>query len=244
MADYRKPLCIAFIVLAILILLLGGYFGLWQFTELVPYILATLIGGIPTAILFIFNSSNKTKKITQDASNNKRSRSIFDFLSRRKKFQIDQKPEFEAEIIDKRPAYVRGRDNVFFRSRLTNGYFEYKISAKIPAGVHTYTAYRFRPGTPHVEPSYRYVVLNHPKTMTAWSNGIRGKLNGDVDTGWLSMSWKIPGDVRLGTYVIELMVVDNYDRYTPSYQTIARTFNIIDPDSSHHNRFEGVSVGD
>jgi hypothetical protein len=208
--------------------------GLSTIALYLPYVL----GAIGVVLLALEMSKRKRKKDQRQNVNQALNLDV----------KLVETLEFEAEIIDKRPAYVRGRDSVLFRSRftgrLTNGYFEYKISAKIPAGVHTYTAYRFRPGTPHVESSYRYVVLNHPKTMTAWSDGIRGKLIGDVDTGWLSMSWKIPDDVRLGAYVIEMSVVDNYHSYTPSYQTIARTFNIIDPDSSHHNRFEGVSIGD
>jgi hypothetical protein len=58
LTGYRKIVCIIFVALAIVILFLGVRFGLWQFSDITPYILAGLIGGIPPALFYIFKPSN------------------------------------------------------------------------------------------------------------------------------------------------------------------------------------------
>ncbi|MGC1135175.1 MAG: hypothetical protein WA941_20270 [Nitrososphaeraceae archaeon] len=141
--------------------------------------------------------------------------------------------------MNKKHVYVRGVDSVSFRSRfkgnLTGGYFMNKISAQIPTGVHDISAYLFHPQTPNIESSRRYVVLYHPETAEIWNEiigkKIIGKLNGDVDTGWLYLDWKIPEKVRVGTYVIKMMVMNKFTDYSESYMPVEDTFSIIDSTS-------------
>jgi hypothetical protein len=168
-------------------------------------------------------------------------------VSRKTKIQFTTKPSvFNAEIVNKKQAYLRGVDSVSFRSRfignLTNGYFMTKISAQSPTGVHDVSAYLFYYHTPDIGSNRRYIVLYHPKTANIWHETIGkkvvGKLNGEVDTEWLYLDWKIPDDVRLGRYVIEMTVVNNPDGYMP----IKDTFNVIDPDDSHYRRFNRINI--
>jgi hypothetical protein len=85
----------------------------------------------------------------------------------------------------------------------------YKIYAAVPPGVDT-SRYLFRPESPNVDSSWRHVIYPHPDTADVWSDRVVGKLNGDVDTGWLSSEWKIPNNVRLGVYIVEMSVVNNF----------------------------------
>ena len=57
--------CIRFVIVAITVLILGVNRGLWQFSDIAPYILAGLIGGIPTALFYIFKPSNNASRITE-----------------------------------------------------------------------------------------------------------------------------------------------------------------------------------
>jgi hypothetical protein len=58
--GYQKILCIIFVVFAIVVLVLGVHFRLWQFSDITPYILAPIFAGISAAIFFIFKPSNNT----------------------------------------------------------------------------------------------------------------------------------------------------------------------------------------
>jgi hypothetical protein len=60
--------CIRFVIVAITVLILGVNRGLWQFSDIAPYILGGLIGGIPTALFYIFKPSNNASRITEASS--------------------------------------------------------------------------------------------------------------------------------------------------------------------------------
>ena len=60
--------CIGFVIVAITVLILGVNRGLWQFSDIAPYILAGLIGGIPTVLFYIFKPSNNASRITEASS--------------------------------------------------------------------------------------------------------------------------------------------------------------------------------
>jgi hypothetical protein len=173
-------------------------------------------------------------------------RTIRKRVKRKPKWQSsNSSTSFEAHIHNRKQAYVRGMDSLYFRSRfrgsLTNGFLFYKIYAAVPPGVDT-SGYLFRPETPNVDGSWRHVIFPHPDTADVWSDRVVGKLNGDVDTGWLSSEWKIPKNVHLGIYIIEMSVANNFVDYKQSYKTVKDTIHIIDPDNSNHPRFDRVNV--
>lgn len=237
MKDFRKTSCITFIVLGSVVLGLGVYFGWWKLSELTSIILTVLVGGISASFIFLFKDSNRSAQ-SKVVSSNTSPKSAFGFMRLKNKHQIDEEPVFEAEILNKKLAYVRGKDSVSFRSRfrgnLADGYLVNKVSAQIPDSVHDVSAYLFHPKTPHIEPSRRYVVLYHMETVDLWKEivgtKVIGKLNGNVDTDWLSSDWNIPDNVRLGNYVLQMSVINN--EYTESKKVIEDTFEVIDSDSS------------
>jgi hypothetical protein len=105
-------------------------------------------------------------------------------ISQKLKWQFSNKPPvFDAEIVNRKQAYIRGTDSVSFRSRfrgnLTNGFLFYKIYAAVPPGMDT-SGYLFRPETPNVDGSWRHVIYPHPDTADVWSDRVVGKLNRDA----------------------------------------------------------------
>jgi hypothetical protein len=152
---------------------------------------------------------------------------------------------FDAEIADKKLRYIRGKDSVHFRSkfdgRLTYGFFANQIFA--PKRVMGNTVYvdSFDDHTPDVSENRRYVTSRCKETLEHWSDN--GKLDGRIKTDWKEWSWDIPEFAPLREYKVKMMVWNTLeDGKKEPFITIEDTFEVIDPDSSHYDRWRSVSV--
>ena len=76
---------------------------------------------------------------------------------------------------------------------------------------------------------------------TNWSE--KGKLDGKIRTDWKVWSWEIPEFAPLGVYKVRMMVWNTFeDGKKEPFKTIEDTFEVIDPDSSHYQRFTNVGI--
>ncbi|MDN5868943.1 MAG: hypothetical protein L0H55_16280 [Candidatus Nitrosocosmicus sp.] len=153
------------------------------------FIIGFIIGKADVIWKYFFTSSpNKTEKI----------------ISLRK-----QKPEFTAEIIDKKEKYRRGQDIIKFRSRykgkIDNGYFANEIRIK-DTSIDA-LGYRFEDTTPNVNKDRTAITSFCPETIDNTSN-YYGNLNGNINTDWKSWDWMIPQNTPLGKYIIKMMVLN------------------------------------
>ncbi|MDP9288124.1 MAG: toll/interleukin-1 receptor domain-containing protein [Thermoproteota archaeon] len=148
--------------------------------------------------------------------------------------------QFEAEIVDKKQAYVRGKDHVLFASRfrgtLTGGCFANRIIVpKIPSEVRHMDNYLFPRNTTNLNQDRRSVLSECTKTIHHWSDKTKGQLNGDIDTNWISWTWQIPEFAPLGDYKVEMNVWDTSSGIKQALVTITDSFKVIDPDDSHYS---------
>jgi hypothetical protein len=170
------------------------------------------------------------------------------YFSRKKK-EIISASIFEAEIVDKKQAYIRGQESVSFRSRfkgnVTNGCFLNKIRMIKQPEAQDISGYLFSPYIKDVDITRQFVSSFCPQTVEQWSDSRTGILDGDVDTGWMKWDWKIPEKVRLGKYSVLMTIQDNFSRYSQSKnKNRVDTFEIIDPDDSNNPQRFSPSVSD
>jgi hypothetical protein len=151
---------------------------------------------------------------------------------------VDTEPVFESEIVSKKQAYERGKDNVYFRSKfrgyLTNGFFANLIFAP--------NNDEFENITENLSEDRHSVRSWCPETLDYWSD--KGKVNGSVNTEWKYWNWKIPEFAPLGDCKVEMGV---WNTLTDNKQPFLRHtdyIRIIDKDSSHYRHFNRVNTGE
>jgi hypothetical protein len=155
-------------------------------------------------------------------------------------------PQFEAEIVDKKQAYVRGKDSIFFASKfkgtLVGGCFANRIIVpKMPSDARHMDGYLFPRNTANLSQDRRSVLSICTETIHHWSDKTSGQLNGDIDTDWISWSWQIPEFAPLGGYEVEMSVWNTSSGMKQVLSTIFDSFKIIDPDDSHYSPHFRVS---
>jgi hypothetical protein len=95
--------------------------------------------------------------------------------------------------------------------------------------------------TPDVNENRRYVTSRCKETLEHWNDN--GKLDGRIKTDWKEWSWDIPEFAPLREYKVKMMVWNTLkDGKKEPFITIEDTFEVIDPDSSHYDRWRSVSV--
>jgi len=141
-----------------------------------------------------------------------------------------KKPEFSAEIVNKRNYYRRGQDFIQFRSqykgKIKNGYFLNEIEIE-DKSIDRF-GYRFNLTTPYVNPEGTSVQSYCPETITNTTNLI-GNLNGNIDTNWKYWTWNIPRDAPVTKYIIRMMVFSAGKIASP-LQILQEKIEIIMPD--------------
>jgi hypothetical protein len=147
---------------------------------------------------------------------------------------------FNAEILDKKQAYERGKDSVYFRSKfrgyLTDGFFANLIFAP--------NKDKFENITENLSVDRDYVRSWCPETLDHLSDNDKGKLNGSVDTEWKYWNWKIPEFAPLGDCKVEMSVWNTLTNNKQPFITHTDYIRIIDKDSSHYRRFDRVNTGE
>jgi hypothetical protein len=142
--------------------------------------------------------------------------------------------QFEAEIVDKKQAYVRGKDNVLFASKfrgtLTGGCFANRIIIpEIPSEVRHMDNYLFPRNTTNLSHDRRSVLSECTETIHHWSDKTKGQLNGDIDTTWISWNWQIPEFAPLGDYKVEMNVWDTSSGIKQALVTILIHLRLLIP---------------
>ena len=102
----------------------------------------------------------------------------------------------------------------------------------------------FHPVHPNLDSTLQYVTRYQPKTIDRWSGNIKGTLNGKVDTGWMDWDWKIPANIALGDYRIQMSVWNTLPTDSQEHKSIGAVIHIIDPDDSHNPQRFLPSVSD
>ncbi len=147
--------------------------------------------------------------------------------------EFGSKSIFKAEIVNKKQAYVRGKDSVEFRSgfkgNLRNGCFLNEIYMNKLPGVHDMSPYLFSPYIEDVDITRQFIKSFCPQTVERWSDGITGILNGNVNTDWIYWNWKIHRDIPLGKYLVNMTVLNNFSQSSYSeHKGIGYSFEVTD----------------
>ena len=144
-----------------------------------------------------------------------------------------KKPEFSAEIVNKKKYYIRGIDTINFRSaykgKLQNGYFANELSFQIKFKVEPKDIFKFvfKPNIPNVSADGLSVKSFCLETIDNTNDRI-GNLNGNRHYKWKQWKWEIPNDAPLGEYKVKMMVF-NGGKDNPPLQVIEDEINISQP---------------